>query len=375
MANTMINSILFFFFFSSTTMFASTSAADIKGGYWPSWLQNTLPPSAIPASYYTHVFYAFAGISSSKYQLVVKPEDEQWMPIFTTSLHSKTPSVITMLSIGGGDSSNRADFAAMASSPSNRANFISSTIQVARRYNFDGLDLDWEYPLTQAAMVNLGTLLTEWRAAINEEAGRTGKPRLLLTAAVYFTPSAYILSSELTTYPAQAVRDSLDFVNLMCYDYRGDWDTSKTGAHALLYDPSSQISTSAGIQAWINAGLPANKLIMGLPMYGRTWKLRDANVNGIGAPAVGVGPGGGVLTYADVVDFNGVSGTQVVYDARTVSMYSYRGTDWVGYDSPTTIDVKVKYARDNRLGGYFFWRIGQEKNWELTTQALRSWAR
>ncbi|XP_026397332.1 class V chitinase-like [Papaver somniferum] len=161
----------------------------------------------------------------------------------------------------------------------------------------------------------------------------------------------------------------------MSYDYRGYWDASKTGAHALLYDPSSQISTSAGIQAWINAGLPANKLIMGLPMYGRTWKLRDANVNGIGAPAVGVGPGGGVLTYADVVDFNGVGGTRVVYDARTVSMYSYRGTDWIGYDSPTTIAVKVKYARDNRLGGYFFRRIGQEKNWELTTQALRSWAR
>ncbi|KAI3877028.1 hypothetical protein MKX03_004165 [Papaver bracteatum] len=372
MANTLINPILFFFFFSSTTMFASTSAVDVRGAYWPSWLQSTLPPSAIPSNY-SHVFYAFVGISSANYQLVVKPEDDQWMTTFTTSLLSKTPRVVTMLSIGGG-SSDTSVFTAMASSPSSRANFINSTIRVARKYGFDGLDLDWEYPLTQAAMVNLGTLLTEWRKAINEETGRTGKPRLLLTAAVYFTPSTDILSTELTTYPAQAVRDSLDFINLMCYDYRGDWDTSKTGAHALLYDPSSQISTSAGIQAWINAGLPANKLIMGLPMYGRTWKLGDRNVNGIGAPAVGVGPGEGVLTYADVVDFNGVSGTPVVYDAETVSMYSYRGTDWIGYDSPATIDVKVKYARDNSMGGYFFWAIGQDRNWELTTQALRSWA-
>ncbi|KAI3936658.1 hypothetical protein MKX01_034087 [Papaver californicum] len=367
------SSILFFFLFTSTTMFASTSAVDVKGAYWPSWLQNTLPPSAIP-SYYTHVFYAFVGISSPNYQLVVKPEDDQWMKTFTTSLLSKTPRVTTMLSIGGG-SSDRSVFAAMARSPSNRANFILSTIQVARKYGFDGLDLDWEYPVTQAEMVNLGTLLTEWRRAVNEEAGRTGKQTLLLTAAVYFTPSAYILSTELTTYPAQAVRDSLDFVNLMCYDYRGDWDTSKTGAHALLYDPSSQISTSVGIQAWIRAGLPANKLIMGLPMYGKTWKLKDPNVNGIGAPAVGVGPGAGILTYADVVDFNGVSGTRVVYDTQTVSMYSYRGTDWIGYDNPTTVDLKVKYALDNSLGGYFFWAIGQDKNWELSIRALRTWNR
>ncbi|KAI3880422.1 hypothetical protein MKX03_027248 [Papaver bracteatum] len=373
MANPMINSILCFFLFTFTTMFASTSAVDIRGAYWPSWLQSTLPPSAIPSNY-SHVFYAFVGLSSSNYQLVVKPEDDQWMTTFTTSLLSKTPRVVTMLSIGGG-SSDTSVFTAMASSASSRANFINSTIQVARKYGFDGLDLDWEYPLTQAAMVNLGTLLTEWRKAINEETGRTGKPRLLLTAAVYFTPSAYILSSELTTYPAQVVRDSLDFVNLMCYDYRGDWDTSKTGAHALLYDPSSQISTSAGIQAWIQAGLPANKLVMGLPMYGKTWKLKDPNVNGIGAAAVGVGPGAGILIYSDVVNFNGVSGTRVVYDTQTVSMYSYRGTDWVGYDNPTTIDVKVKYARDNSMGGYFFWAIGQDKNWELTTQALRSWTR
>ncbi|XP_026398203.1 class V chitinase-like [Papaver somniferum] len=172
-------------------MFASTSAVDIKGGYWPSWLQNTLPPSDIPASYYTHVFYAFVQNSPQNYRLVLKPEDEQWMPVFTTSLQSKTPRITTMLSIGGGNQRNRAYFAAMAGSPSNRANFISSTIQEARRYNFEGLDLDWEYPLTQAAMVNLGTLLTEWRKAINEEAGRTGKPRLLLTACLLHAKRLY----------------------------------------------------------------------------------------------------------------------------------------------------------------------------------------
>ncbi|KAI3880421.1 hypothetical protein MKX03_027247 [Papaver bracteatum] len=313
-------------------MFASTSAVDIRGAYWPSWLQSTLPPSAIPSNY-SLVFYAFVGLSSSNYQLVVKPEDDQWMTTFTTSLLSKTPCVVTMLSIGGG-SSDTSVFTAMASSASSRANFINSTIQVARKYGFDGLDLDWEYPLTQAAMVNLGTLLTEWRKAINEETGRTGKPRLLLTAAVYFTPSAYILSSELTTYPAQVVRDSLDFVNLMCMD----------------------------------TGRLAGKQVR---MYGKTWKLKDPNVNGIGAAAVGVGPGAGILIYSDVVNFNGVSGTRVVYDTQTVSMYSYRGTDWVGYDNPTTIDVKVKYARDNSMGGYFFWAIGQDKNWELTTQGKK----
>lgn len=76
----------------------------------------------------------------------------------------------------------------------------------------------------------------------------------------------------------------------MRYDYHGSWDTSVTGAHALLYNKASNVSTNYGILSWIEAGVPPEKLVMGLLPYGRTWELKDPNKHGIGDPAVGVGP-------------------------------------------------------------------------------------
>nr|DAD27364.1 TPA_asm: hypothetical protein HUJ06_028832 [Nelumbo nucifera] len=153
--------------------------------------------------------------------------------------------------------------------------------------------------------------------------------------------------------------------------------TSATGSHALLYDSTSNISTSYGVQSWIDAGVPLSKLVMGLPMYGRTWKLKDPSANGIGAPAVGVGPSrpgdSGVLLYHEVVDFNAANGATEVFDEKTVSTYSYAGADWIGYDNATSIRYKVEFARAKNLGGYFFWALGYDKDWTLSKEASRTW--
>ncbi|KAA8535297.1 hypothetical protein F0562_030300 [Nyssa sinensis] len=151
-------------------------------------------------------------------------------------------------------------------------------------------------------MSSLSILFSEWHTAIVKEASATGKPRLLLSAGVYFS-SNFFLSETPRTYPGDAIKHYVDFVNPMCYDYHGAWDTSVTGAQALLYDKSSNLSTSYGISSWIRNGVPAKKLVMGLPMYGRTWQLKDPNEHGIGAPAVGIGPGNdGLMIYSDIVD-------------------------------------------------------------------------
>ncbi|XP_055824460.1 class V chitinase CHIT5-like [Solanum dulcamara] len=281
---------------------------------------------------------------------------------FTSAIHSHSPVTKAMLSIGGDTGSPV--LPSMMSCQENRAAFIKSTIDVSRNYGFDGLDLDWEFPIESEDMLNLALLLKEWRLAINTESITSSKPPLILSAAVYFSPNT-LLSG--TIYPTEALRNYLDFLSPMCYNYQGSWDTSATGAPALLYDKSSNISTSYGISAWKQKGVPSTKLVMGLPLYGNTWELKDPNDHGIGAPAVGVGPGTqGEMSYNDIVTFNLENNASVVYNNETVSTYSYAGTNWIGYDDTDSIKAKIKYAKAQGLGGYFFWALGSDSNWTLS---------
>ncbi|XVE71094.1 hypothetical protein DITRI_Ditri10aG0122900 [Diplodiscus trichospermus] len=302
----------------------------IKGGYWPSWLAYSLPPSSIPTMYFTHVFYAFVGLDASSYNLSITQPDDQWMANFTATLQAKNPPAKAMLSIGGANAGS-GTFSNMVGNPDNRAAFIKSTIATARKYGFDGLDFDWEFPSNQDDMSNLSVFFKEWRQAVETEASSSGKPPLLLSAAVYF---AYRFFFNLPrTYPGHAIAKYLDFVNPMCFDYHGSWDPSVTG----------------------------------MPLYGRTWKLKDPKQHGIGAPADGVGPGNnGVLLYNDIVTYNAEHHAQTVYDGDTVSEYSCSGTDWIGYDGPKSVEKKIEYAKANHLGGYFFWALGYDMNWNLS---------
>lgn len=200
----------------------------------------------------------------------------------------------------------------MASSAKNRAAFIDSTIAAARKYGLDGLDLDWEFPQSQEEMDNLGVLFEEWSAALAKESAATSSRRLLLTAAVYF--AAEFILADNRSYPSTSIRKNVDWVNAMCFDYHGTWNTSVTGAHAALYDPKSNVSTSFGLRSWVSAGVPAGKVVMGLPLYGRTWQLRDPAEHGVGAPAVGVGPGWGLMQFKDLMDYNVENNATEVYD-------------------------------------------------------------
>ncbi|CAL5355217.1 unnamed protein product [Camellia sinensis] len=343
-------------------------ARGIKAAYWPSG--NGFPASSIDTSYFTHIYYAFLLPEPATYKLNITTFDQEKLPEFTGALCGRNPPVKTLLSIGGGGN-DPIVFSKMASNESTRAIFINSTIEVARKYGFDGVDLDWEFPENHTDMFHLALLYKQWRKTLKREAKAIKKTRLLLTSAVYYA-SKITLLGKARTYPGNTIRKYVDWVSPMCFDYHGSWERV-TGEHSALDDPNNNISTTFGIQSWIQVGVPPKKLVMGLPLYGRTWTLQDPKVNGIGAPAVGPGPGGGVLVYSQILDFNTENNATVKFDKQSSCFYSYAGGSWVGYDDVGSVKLKVRFALARSLGGYFFWALGQDKDWTISREASNAW--
>ncbi|KAL2318033.1 hypothetical protein Fmac_031909 [Flemingia macrophylla] len=354
---------------SSNWIYAPNTAS-VRAAYWPAG--DDLPPSSIDTNYFTHIYYAFIQQHPQLFYLNVTEFHQQWIPQFINGLRYRHPPVKTLLSIGGGGSNSTA-FSLMASTKRTRQAFINSTIHVARQYGFHGLDLDWEFPDNEADMSNLGLLFQEWHRALMVDAHTNHKPRLILTAAVYYASTIKLIGNGPRSYPAHDIRDYLDWASPMCFDYHGTWDNF-TGFNAALYDPKSNISTRYGIGSWIGSGVPSWKLVMGLPLYGRAWALRDPNFHGVGAEAVGDATDtDGTMDYDEILVFNKENGATVVYDDVAVSFYSYAGTTWIGYDDGPSITKKVQFAKSLGLKGYFFWAAGKDKDWTISRQASNAW--
>ncbi|CAJ1975565.1 unnamed protein product [Sphenostylis stenocarpa] len=340
----------------------SPSEADIKGGYWYS--ESGLAVSDINASYFTHLFCAFADLDPNTNQVTISSTNAAQFSTFTQTVRANNPSVTTLLSIGGGGggATLAAEFANMASQADSRKSFIDSSIQQARENNFDGLDLDWEYPSSDTDRSNLALLLREWRAAVDQESTTSGNTALILSAAVAGSDQI----SSLDYYPGTDITENLDFVNVMAYDlFTSDGYPTSTQPPAPWNNPQGQFSVDQGITTWIGLGVPASKLNVGLPFYGYKWQLADPNNHGLFAPAT---QGLGAVAYKDIVS----AGAEVVFDSSFVTNYCFKGTDWFGYDDTESTSTKVVDARERGLLGYFAWHIGQDSNWALSEAAFNA---
>ncbi|CAI0394973.1 unnamed protein product [Linum tenue] len=341
-----------------------SAAANVRGGYW--FPGGGFPISAIESTLFTHLFCAFADLDPSTYGVTISPENQPQFWNFTPTVAKRNPLVKTLLSIGGAGANSSA-LAYMAGNPTARQVFFNSSMGLARSYGFDGLDLDWEFPRSGKEMADFGTLVDEWRVAVNVEAVRSGKPPLILSAAVYYSP---FYSSPLVAYPTQSISNSLDWINVMAYDfYAPGWSPNITGPPAALHNPDQPINVDIGITTWIQQGLPAEKVVLGLPFYGYAWSLVDSNQTGLYVPANGTNqPWGGAMTYNQINQFIAQqNGTNNVFNATVVSQYCYNGTTWIGYDGLGSIFGKVLYAKTKGLGGYFAWHVGADDDWSLST--------
>lgn len=338
----------------------------VRAGRW--FPGQDFSASEINSTLFTHLFAVAADLDSQANQVVISYENYTEISTFTQTVQKINPDVKTLLSIGGGIA-KKSEYASMASETTTRKTFIESSINVARQNNFHGVDFNWDYPSTPKEMTNYGLLLNEWRNAIQSESTSSGEPPLLLSSAVFHSSDYQTIA-----YPIDAVSNNLDWINVKAYDFYSPAGSHVTAPPAALYNPLSDEANSDkdyGVTTWINAGVPKQKVVFGIPYYGYAWRLADEDDHGFFAPTEGPAlSSDGSVGYSEIREFIRREYAKTVYNETAVSNYAYTKSTWIGYDDVQTVATKVEYVKKSKMLGYFASHVHRDENSVLSRTGM-----
>ncbi|BET02278.1 chitinase [Nesidiocoris tenuis] len=319
-------------------------------------------PADLQPDLCTHVIYAFATLNNHKLDAATGTED-QYSKII--ALREKNPNLKVLLAIGGW-AFGSTPFKELTGNVFRMNQFVYEAIEFLREYKFNGLDVDWEYPRGVDDRASYVNLLRELRTAFEGEAKTSGQPRLLLTAAV---PASF--EAIAAGYDVPEIAKYLDFINVMTYDFHGQWER-QVGHNSPLYPLESatsyqkKLTVDYSAREWVKQGAPKEKLMIGMPTYGRSFTLVDETKFDIGAPASGGGKPGnytaesGFAAYYEICDFLHEDNTTLVWDNEQQVPFAYRGDQWVGFDDERSLKMKMEWLKEEGFGGIMIWSIDMD---------------
>ncbi|RYP45299.1 hypothetical protein DL768_008339 [Monosporascus sp. mg162] len=322
-----------------------TSASNVmytNAIYFPNQkIYENFTPGMMDYGCVNHVYYAFANVSEDGSVLLsdevadTQAECDGVKGGLGSLMHLKKahPHLTVMLSIGGGDSGEI--FPIVASTTLLRDNFGRSARGLVEASGLDGIDINWEYPSDAQRGADFVALLAAVRIHLPEE-------QFSVTAAL---PAWTSVLRHINIAQAAAY---LDFVNLVAYNFCGHWG-DRSGHHAQLYSlQNDDVSGSSGVSYLIANGCPPKKILLGIPVYGRSF----LGVSGPGHQHMGPGGRDGVFEYHELPRKD----AQETVDRR-IGAASCVGGDggFVSYDNPETVKMKAEFCKQKGLGGLFYW--------------------
>jgi chitinase len=317
-------------------------------------------------------------------------------------LKAQHPQLRTLISLGGFTWSKF--FSNAALTPESRRQFAQSCIDLYIKGNlprladdpsaggtgvgagmFDGIDIDWEYPAAEGAAGNVvrpedtgnfTLMLAELRRQL-DALGRRNHRHYLLTAAL---PAGF---DKIAKIEVGQVHRSLDWLNLLTYDFHGPWEaTGPTQFHSNLFlspsDPNPvgspvRVSVNDVVNAYLRAGAPRGKLVVGVPAYGHGWTgVAAGSTNGLFQAATGPASdpefGAGTASYRTLASFAG----QSFRDRVTRGFWKYDGTTFWAYDDPGVLREKASYVRARDLGGLYMWELSLDDEQATLVRTIAS---
>ncbi len=225
-----------------------------------------------------------------------------------------------------------------------------------QKWGFDGLDLDYEYP-DAGDKANFALFVKELKESFKPHGYE-------VTAAISASPT------KITNgYEATMMAEYMDAIHIMAYDLHGSWE-KQADHHAPLYarpwdsNASEQLNADFTVQHLLNMGIPASKLVLGIPTYGRSFTVQSGSDMAPPLPSNSGGQAGaitrekGYLGYQEIcLNIKNNGWTSVEAEAGP---YAFKGTQWVGYDTVTSVQTKAQYIKEHNLGGAMFWDLATD---------------
>lgn len=310
------------------------------------YVSGRTDPETIDARRLTHLNYAFAKVQGDD-TVYFENADAPAQLARLRERKSVNPDLKIILAIGGWGAEWFSDAALTEES---RCRFATSAVMLMKEHQLDGLDIDWEFP-GQAGGGNRYrpedkqnfTLLLQ---AVRRELDRSGSG---YTLSIATAGGKYFKYTEM-----DQVQRYVDWVNVMAYDLAGGWSRT-TAHHAALH--GAEDSTEAYVRQHLAAGIPASKIVVGVPFYGRMWKwvVNRKSPTGLNEPFDWFVPD---VPWATLErDYLSDPRYEHEWDAvaKAPFLWDREVGTFISYEDPRSLAEKARFVRENKLGGVMYW--------------------
>ncbi|KAI5919754.1 glycoside hydrolase [Camillea tinctor] len=353
-------------------------------GYYEGWsitrACDGMYPENIPVGAYTHLNYAFAFVDPVSFAVAPMSEtDKDLWPRFTR-LKEDNAGLKTFISVGGWtmndpDQPTARTLSNLAASQDAQQKFFKSLISFMTTYGFDGVDIDWEYPVAEERsgikedFTNYVVFLRNLKATFAASGHSYG-----LTITV---PSSYWY---LQHFDIVEIDKIIDWFNVMTYDLHGTWDSTidSLGPKVMAHTNLTEIDMTMDL-FWRNnllIQIDPGHIVLGLGFYGRSFTLSDPVCKVAGCGFSGGGKAGectnsvGTLSFVEIqrlVD----AGADITLDKdAAVQIVTWDNDQWVSYDNEETFKMKLDYANKLCLGGSMVWASSTDDSLGTAAEAL-----
>ena len=317
----------------------------------------------IDAMKVTHLNYAFAKVRGDD---VVYFENRDAADDLARlrALKSVNPRLKVILSIGGWGAEWFSD---AALTPESRCRFVTSAIALVKAHELDGLDIDWEFPGQRGAGNRFRPEdkqnFTELIALLRQELDLLGNHILTIASSA----DRYFETTEI-----DRLHPLVDWFNVMTYDMNGGWSRA-TGHHAPLHAGGRNSSTESFVRQYLQAGVPPDKIVVGVPFYAIEWKwvVNRKSATGLGEPFDFFA--GDVATYELRRDYIPAAGFTRGWDntARAPYLWNREAGTFVSYEDEQSLIEKARFVRHHGLGGIMYWEQSQDPDQTLLSTIAR----